>query len=298
MRCVDDENVDDFAATVLPWLEREPVLNNIVYTVIASRAAGGGLPTTAEDRWVRVLDRSELVGAATVTRPRSALLSMMPVAAAEALADHLGARGQRDHTDLPGVTGPRTLADAFADRYCALTGRGRALGLDMGCFRLDRVHRPATVPGRLRPATHNDRGLLLDWIRAFHAEAVPHQADHDPAPFLDARLREAGMLWLWEDAVGPGHSTVPVAYVGNAPPAGGVVRIGPVYTPPEHRGRGYASAGVAAVCELALDRGARALTLNTDLTNGTSNRIYQRIGFRRVGDAREWVFTPAPTATG
>ncbi len=69
----------------------------------------------------------------------------------------------------------------------------------------------------------------------------------------------------------------------------GVAPVGPVYTPPEHRRRGYASAGVAAVSRLALDGGADHCMLSTDLANPTSNSIYQALGYRPAFDAPEYV---------
>jgi predicted GNAT family acetyltransferase len=74
-----------------------------------------------------------------------------------------------------------------------------------------------------------------------------------------------------------------VHLTGANAPAFGVARIGPVYTAREQRGRGYASAGVAAVSRLLLDRGAR-VCLFTDQANPTSNRIYEALGFRPVVD--------------
>jgi predicted GNAT family acetyltransferase len=56
-----------------------------------------------------------------------------------------------------------------------------------------------------------------------------------------------------------------------------------VYTPKEHRGRGYASAAVAAVSRMLRDQGAR-VTLFTDQANPVSNAIYQRLGYRPVVD--------------
>jgi predicted GNAT family acetyltransferase len=65
------------------------------------------------------------------------------------------------------------------------------------------------------------------------------------------------------------------------------IRVGPVYTPPEHRNRGHAGACVAALSQLLLDRGHRFCCLYTDLTNPTPNRIYQRIGYPPVCDVVE-----------
>ena len=68
------------------------------------------------------------------------------------------------------------------------------------------------------------------------------------------------------------------------------IRIGPVYTPPEHRRRGYATTLVADLSAWLLERGHRACFLYTDLANPTSNRIYVEIGYERVCDAMEFVF--------
>jgi predicted GNAT family acetyltransferase len=81
------------------------------------------------------------------------------------------------------------------------------------------------------------------------------------------------------------------APVGTTMPAGGVVRIGPVYTPPRYRKRGYAGALVAAASQRALDNGAAACSLYTDLANPTSNKIYQAVGYRPICDVTMYQFT-------
>jgi predicted GNAT family acetyltransferase len=87
----------------------------------------------------------------------------------------------------------------------------------------------------------------------------------------------------------------PVSFLGVTAPLGGVVRIGPVYTPPEHRARGYASALVAAVSQAALDDGVMICSLYTDLANPTANRIYAAVGYRPVGDFTIYAFAaPQP----
>ncbi len=69
------------------------------------------------------------------------------------------------------------------------------------------------------------------------------------------------------------------------------MRIGPVYTPPEQRGHGYASALVAGVSQWLLDAGNQFCFLFTDLRNPTSNHIYQVIGYQPVGDFTEYSFS-------
>jgi predicted GNAT family acetyltransferase len=93
-----------------------------------------------------------------------------------------------------------------------------------------------------------------------------------------ARIAEGDFL-LWFDAEG-----VPVSVAGFTPIVAGTARIGPVYTPPELRGRGYAGAVTAAAGQTLRDRGAAEVLLFTDLANPTSNALYQRIGYRAVTD--------------
>jgi predicted GNAT family acetyltransferase len=136
----------------------------------------------------------------------------------------------------------------------------------------------------MRDAVSEDRPLLLDWFRAFMDEAIGESPDAaSTAHAVDHRLEadSAGVV-LWED--GP---TVSLAAFGNPTPNG--ARIGPVYTPPERRRRGYASALVAELSERLLTE-RRFCFLFTDLANPTANRIYEQIGYRRVCEAAEIVF--------
>jgi hypothetical protein len=64
------------------------------------------------------------------------------------------------------------------------------------------------------------------------------------------------------------------------------VTVNAVYTPPEQRGRGHASALVAALSEEGLRRGKEFCVLYTDLANPTSNAIYQRIGYRPIARSK------------
>ena len=112
---------------------------------------------------------------------------------------------------------------------------------------------------------------------------------HDTAEDAEAMLRRitAGRVWFWEDEHGER-----VHLTGVNPPSYGVARVGPVYTPKAHRGRGYASAAVAGVSQAILDGGARAC-LFTDQANPTSNKIYEALGYRAVVDMANLRVVPA-----
>lgn len=119
--------------------------------------------------------------------------------------------------------------------------------------------------------------ILLAWSLAFHDEAHLAEPRESVEPDLRARLKRA-TLHLWLD---PHGAPACMAGAGAIPPSG--ARIGPVYTPPELRGRGYARAAVAAACRSMLEGGARTVFLFTDATNPASNALYRKIGFVPVG---------------
>src|SRR5581483_11258909 len=114
-----------------------------------------------------------------------------------------------------------------------------------------------------------------------------HVQSGGSAPLLVAERLARGALWIWDDSG-------PVTMVGWAGPVAGVARVGPVYTPPEHRCRGYATTATAAVSRLILDGVADTCMLFTDLANATSTKIYAEIGYRRFADWEEHAFERAP----
>ncbi|MGE5156306.1 MAG: GNAT family N-acetyltransferase, partial [Betaproteobacteria bacterium] len=213
-----------------------------------------------------VLRAGRVVGAALRTPPHNLVLSEIddPSAIDLLVAD-------RAAEDLPGVLGPTDHAADFASRWATTTGRAARHHLSERIFRLMRVIPPAPVPGRLRTATASDRDLVAAWLHAFQDEALG-EADPDSSEALTDRWIEGRgrTLYLWEDG-----GLVSLCGVGGETPNG--IRIGPVYTPPEARRRGYASALVAAASQLQLDAGRRFCFLFTDLANPTSNHVYQVI---------------------
>ncbi len=138
---------------------------------------------------------------------------------------------------------------------------------------------PSPCSGAARVADEGDRTLLVDWLRAFSIEALAEDEPDEAA--LEASVEhklvaDDGAYVLWE----VGGEPVSCAGYGSSTPSG--TRVGPVYTPPEHRGRGYASAVTAHVSADRLAAGRRFCFLYTDLANPTSNKIYADIGYRPV----------------
>ena len=130
----------------------------------------------------------------------------------------------------------------------------------------------------MRIATQADRDLVVAWADGFMRDAFGDADRADVEATADRWLSGSeSTLYLWVDS-----EATSLAGVGG-PMAHGI-RIGPVYTPPAARRRGYASALVAAVSQAELDAGRRFCFLFTGLANPTSNHVYQDIGYEPVRD--------------
>lgn len=206
---------------------------------------------------------------------------------APADAESLGEQWIAADPALPGVTGVPESARAVASSWRQATAGHSFCRAREALHVLLEVIDPATPPaGALRPARAEDRELLIGWERAFVTDAnIIPSAGEEAERTVDRRLA-AGAQYLWDD-------DGPASTLALSPEIAGTVRIGPVYTPPERRNRGYASAAVARASHNALARGARQCMLLTDLANPTSNKIYAALGFRHCGDWEEHGFTPA-----
>src|SRR5262245_53426119 len=281
MRFVIEPDATAFASCGLAWIERNAVLNTLPASLARARLAGLPVSDTGPPLWITVKsDDGEVIGAAVRTPPRAIALPAIPPDVAAGLADFLHEMPAAQ--DLPGVTGPVAQASAFADRWAALTGSGIRTHTRMRLYRMAELVPPPAGHGSWRLAEENDFDLCFDWFVDFPVAAG--HATGPPAEAADVRERLAGRrIGLWE------LDGEPVSLAGWTLPASGVVRVAPVYTPPQHQRRGYGTAATAAATAGILATGAEAC-LFTDLSNPTSNSIYQKIGYRPVADFVELIF--------
>ena len=215
------------------------------------------------------------------TPPFGVTLTPAPAGVAAALAETFAARGR-----FPAwVMADTTTAPSFAAAWERYTGQPARVGRRSRLYRLGRLLPPDPAPpGRARVATAADSGLLLDWLEAFGREADGHGGPDLQRTVAD-RLSYGG-LTLWE-------SGGPVSMAGVTRAVAGQARVGPVYTPPERRGKGFGGAVTAAVSQAAKDAGVGEVLLYTDLANPTSNALYQRLGYEPVSDSVQLLFLSA-----
>ena len=252
------------------FLASDRVHHNLILTLLHARVehpeAGRYWMVVEGHDVIGVVFQSPLDYPATVTpMSRDAVRSVVDVIADEGV-------------ELPGVNGEAATAAHFAGAWSERTGVPARPTLGQRLYELATVvDQPAS--GALRRATAEDLGFLVESFVAFVTEIGDPPGDSES---VVARRLAAGQLWVWDD-------DATVSMCGVSAPMAGVVRVGPVYTPRERRGRGYASALVATVSSDVRSAGHRCI-LYTDLHNPTSNSIYRKIGFEAVAEGLAYNF--------
>jgi len=284
----------EFLAACGDHLAAAPVLSTVVATVAAKQLAADTAPTPG-NWWLVVRDGTAVVGAGMCQPPpgrRMAYLLPMPDEAAPLAAEAVHAHEQTSGADpLAGINGALPSVRQFGARWAELTGGAVGTAMHTRLFELADLVQPPTVPGELRTPDESETALMIDWLEEFHHDAeVQGGRRPDPVPRAtpeEIRSRvESQRLWVW--AV----DGVPVHLTGHNLPSYGVARVGPVFTPQQHRGHGYAASAVAEVSRRLRADGSR-VCLFTDQANPVSNPLYERLGYRAVVDMENLRFDPA-----
>lgn len=269
-----------FLETAEPWLLRAEAEHGLLLGLARSRAALGEDPDPTE-LFATVQEGNRVVGCLFRTPPHPLGLTDLPESAIPLVLRQLS----MIYPDLPAVVGPPEATAAFAEGWAHASGALVREGPQMEIRVLDEVVPPPQLAsGHLRLAASGDSDLVEEWGFLFVDETgIGRAGPKSPARALMAD----DALYVWE-----AHGTVvSMAAALGATPRG--IRIAYVYTPPGARGHGYATALVAVLSQLLLDRGFAFCFLYTDRANPTSSGIYERLGYRTEGLASMLEFVPA-----
>lgn len=276
------DSIDAFLDVAGPFLEAREPEHMLTLGIVGERRAQNSWPS--DGVLVAALVDGGVVATALWTQPWNVVLSEIDDArAVDALAAALAPDA------LGGVHAPAEHAESFARAWTSRTGRTDRSSSRQRSYVLETVRTPRDVPGSLRRAQTEDRDRMVDWMVAFDDEVMGSESGRQAViALVDGMLTSparAGYVWEVDGT--------PVSMCQAVGPTPHGIRVGAVYTPPEHRRRGYASAITAAVSREQLEHGRRWCFLFTDLDNPTSNHIYQVIGYRPIRDFELIRFEPA-----
>jgi len=271
-----------------PFLAEREAEHNLIFGIASTIIVDPDRYSARETPYLAAVRRDDEVVAAAIWTPpfRAVLSETEDHEAITALVHDLG----RGTTRLSGVTAPREVGRRFIDGWSARHPVTARLSMAERIYRVERVVAPVGVDGSMRTATSDDRSLLIDWMCAFMAEVHDNHDDAVTAGMVDSALQTGSRtFYLWAVDGRP----VSTAGIGGPTPNG--IRLGPVFTPPDERGHGYASAVTAGASQVQLDAGKRFVFLFTDVANPTSNKIYQAIGYEPVVEVDQWTFEQGST---
>ncbi|HEY3493432.1 MAG TPA: GNAT family N-acetyltransferase [Polyangiaceae bacterium] len=266
-------DVQEFASRVVPFLAEREVEYNLLIGISARLAEQ---PEDARGAVFAAVEAGgRLVGAVLRTPPQLPIVTRLEPGAARAVARFLASVG-----DVPdGAIAPEEHGRELARALAELRGGNVELTSDEIVYELTEVRRPRQPSGFARPAAPEDAAIVQEFVAHFFREV---ELPHPPPPeVLTERILREQTALLWDDG-GVRSLACRARYTTTG------AAIAPVYTPPEARGRGYASAVTAELCERLLGAGRRFVCLHAERSNPVSNRIYRAIGFREVSTNRVW----------
>lgn len=278
----------EFLDQAEPYLMEDEVVNSLMLGAAAAIARQTHGRRRHRPIFAIVEEGDEPVATAAWTLPHKMLLS-----GHSPISDHALDQLQRNLAQARGrpqvIFGPQLLARRLATLWAGSESLRVQSGMEQRLFVLWKVSWPAEpAAGALFPASPFNRELLGRWIQSFQTEAVPAEAtDLETALLVADRLLLDENLFVWWAEPG-GRGPQPVSMAASARPTQRGMAVNLVYTPPEFRRRGYASAAVAHLSQRLLDQGWQFCTLFTDLSNPTSNHIYETIGYNPVLDFSEY----------
>jgi predicted GNAT family acetyltransferase len=281
MQFTKHKDAGAFLAAAQAALEKSEAANNLMLG-LALRIQKYPERIRLQPYFATVRAGSKLAAAAIMTPPFGVVVHSQPNSPQTALTPIAG-NLHADHWPVPFVNGAAHAADAFAMLWQSSHGAAVKRTISERVYQLDHVIAPHWPAGTFRMADKNDLDVLASWVDAFHHEALPDNPSIDAKDWAFTAITD-GDVYFWEVNGEP----VSMARKSRATMRGQC--IGPVYTPPVHRGKGYASAVTAKLSQLILSSGKRFAMLFTDLSNPTSNSIYQKIGFKPVCDFNQHFF--------
>lgn len=184
----------------------------------------------------------------------------------------------KNNVKATGIVGDLESANLYK-AFFEEKGHSVYVNMSQGVYRCSKVKTPEVPSGlRFRVAETKDIQTIARFAQDFHKEAVPHDPPIDGKKFAEQRIAKQ-MLYVVEKA------DQLVACASWARDIGSSCSINFVYTPKEHRKNGYGSIVTALLTQKKLNEGKAETNLFTDMTNPTSNKIYQNIGYEFVGDS-------------
>lgn len=279
IKFIRDESIEEFLKVAGSLLYQDEPTNSLMLGLCEGMAAN---PPKSSPLLIRVLKDNETVSSAIQTPPMNLVITYADQNSLSLLAEYL----KNSEANFPGVVGPASESEFFANEWSKIAAKKTRLGMGQKIYKLETVRFPQAIEGSFRAASMQELDTVFDWIMAFAKESLPaadqRGEEHWKSFAQNAVQKQTAHFWMRQNQ--------PVSIAFASRPTKNGISVNGVYTPPRFRKNGYASAVVAHLSQKMLDAGKEFCVLYTDLSNPTSNKIYQKIGYREVSDSKHFLF--------
>ena len=270
-----------FAEKVESYLYANEEKNSLFIGILNQIKAG-----RYEDYFLATAEKEgELLAACLMTPPYSLqLIVFSPEPGIEKeIVQHLLDTG----IEVSGVMGEQETVRAFSDAWTAQTGDAAKTRMKQGLFRIDSLDKGwKKSPGTWKVASKKEGPLLEKWLMAFQKETgLPLRTAAENKWKIEKFIEEKE-VYVWE------VDGEVVSCMKKSRPSKHGISVSFVYTPEQHRRKGYAQNLVAEVTEELLMEFDFVL-LYTDSPTPASSRIYREIGYEEIANPIDIEFVKA-----
>ena len=280
MEVINPKDASSFLQICQKALEENEVNSNLILGISNALSKNTYAYGMVEPFFSIVINNNEISLIGLMTPPKNLLLyehKNLDINIIELFANNLFS----EHKRIPGITGELTLTKSFLEKWNGISPCSYKTDKNLRIYKLTQVGRYNKPDGIFRCAEMKEIEIIAEFINKFSSEI------NEPINIEGAKkVSEDGIankeIFIWEN-----NDIVSMAKKHRPTKHG--MAIGYVYTPIEHRSKGYATALVAELSQNILNSGKLFCTLYTDLSNPTSNSIYQKIGYNPVCDNVSYV---------
>ncbi len=225
--------------------------------------------------YVGIYENEKILGCALRSNTdRPIAISNMPNYAIELLINFL----LEKNITLNGVVGAVEPTIYFQTQWCQYKKINSKLIMHLGVYETQEIQPPINNYSLIL-GTNDNQEIILKFVKNFMSDCFTEKqyTDEEILKITERHINNKSIYLLKNN----NDDIVSMAASTRGSKNSGTVSL--VYTPNELRGNGYASIVTALVSQKILNE-KKYVCLFTDLTNPTSNSIYQKIGYQKIGE--------------
>lgn len=274
MNIIKHDNINDFLSDNEELLLKKESFYNLILGLAYNIKDKKIEPS--EPLYYSIAANGKIIGAALRSNSaRPLIITELPAELIDLLIMDL----VQQKIELAAVVAEENTAIHFKDNWIKLKNLDYKINIHLGAYECFNVLFPKTMSGELIEATIDHQNILRKFITGFLLECFPDQpiVESEIEKMIESYLKNKSIFLLKNSE----NQIISMAANTRSTVNGGTISL--VYTPPELRGFGYASCVVSLLSERILKSGKKFACLFTDLKNPTSNSIYQKIGYAKIG---------------